>query len=71
MASFVALYRGPSIASARLIGATSDADAVDAVARVLIDESVSHETDEGDPVVVHWEESRRRALASIRGEVTR
>lgn len=50
MASFVALYRGPSIASARLIGTTSDSETVDAVERVLIDQSAPQEADEGKSV---------------------
>ncbi len=63
--AFVAVYRGPTVASARLIAVSSDADLVAEVAARLLRESPHHECDAAAASV---ERGRRKALRIIRRE---
>jgi hypothetical protein len=71
MASFVALYRGPTIADAEFVAASSDPELVGDVAASLLAERHRRPS---DPVLAAKDEGRRRALrlvgAEARGELT-
>lgn len=67
MTSFVALYRGPSIGSAKLIGVSGDAELVAGVANRLLGEA-ERATEAVDPVLVALERGRRSALRLVRTE---
>ena len=63
--SFVAIYRGPSVSSARLVAVSSDPSLVaDVSARLLKDP----EPGDADPVAAHLDRGRRAALRLIRKE---
>jgi hypothetical protein len=65
-ASFVALYRGPTITEARLIAVSADPAVVARVAAQLL-RSIAGATDapEPDPVLGAFERGRRRALHHV------
>ncbi len=67
VASFVVLYRGPSVSEAKLVGVSSDRELVQQVAKKLLGEARAEEED--DPVIVLIMEGRRRALRRIVREV--
>jgi hypothetical protein len=63
--SFVAVYRGQSIASARLIAVSAEPGLVrDVTGRILQE----HPQDDADPVVATLEQGRRAALHLIKRE---
>ncbi len=64
--SFVAVYRGDSIASARLIAVSADPVLVSEVTGRILQE---HPRVEADPVVATLEHGRRAALHLIQREV--
>jgi hypothetical protein len=64
-ASFVALYRGNSISSAKLVAVASEPDLVRAFAARMLAERMEPES---DAVAREIERSRRRALQVIRDE---
>jgi hypothetical protein len=64
-ASFIALYRGNSISSAKLVAVASEPDLVRAFADRMLAGSVEPE---GDAAVCEIERGRRRALQVIRDE---
>jgi hypothetical protein len=67
LASFIALYRGETISSARLVAATTDAEIVhDFADRMLSTSDVT----EQDDVLREVELGRRRALHLVRGEAS-
>ena len=66
MMSFLAIYRGPSVDRARLVGVTSDPDLVAFVAEQMVTGSQSPP---GERVLGELERGRQRALEMIgRGE---
>jgi hypothetical protein len=68
LTTFVALYRGPTVASAKLIAVTADPALVAAVSRGLLGNAprVSN-----DPVLAKIDGGRRAALRAIRREASR
>jgi hypothetical protein len=62
--SLVALYRGATVASAKLVSVTSDPSLVARVAHVLL----SHEPTSPDPIVDAMSSGRREALRLVREE---
>ncbi len=72
MATILAVYRGDSIASARLIAATSDPDIVGDVARQLLCGPEPGEgEDSPDTALMYLERGRRQALRRILEEASR
>jgi hypothetical protein len=66
LTNFIALYRGETVASAKIIAVSADTDLVaDFAARMLH----SQEETEGDPVVDSLDAGRRQALRLITEEV--
>lgn len=61
--SFLALYRGESISSARLVAVASDAEIVREFAGKLLTEPEESDT---DPVAIEIERGKRRALQVVR-----
>ncbi len=69
MTNFVAIYRGKTIATAKMIAASPDPAIVAGVASQLLDQS--HSTSEqGDPTLTALADGRRKALAIIAEEST-
>ena len=65
MTTFVALYRGETVASAKLVAVTADPSLVaDVSARLLADPAGAS----SDPVVARLDRGRRSALRLIRKE---
>jgi hypothetical protein len=64
--SFVALYRGATVSSARLIAVSADPELAAQVSARLLDLPGDGER---DPVVVTLEQGRRAALRAIKREV--
>jgi len=73
MTTILAVYRGDSIASARLIAATSNPDIVEDVATRLLCEPESRDDEENTPdiALMHLERGRRQALRRILEEASR
>jgi hypothetical protein len=68
MNTFVAIYRGRTIAEARLVALSADPQLVaDVSARILHERQAG---DEPDPVIGHLERGRKAALRPIQREVT-
>jgi hypothetical protein len=65
MTTFLALYRGRTIAEAKLVAVTADPTLVTAVATHLLD---AHEPQDADPVLTTLERGRQGALRLIRRE---
>ncbi len=63
-ATFLALYRGESVAGAKLLALTAESEIVHDFAGRLLAEPEAEE----DPVVSELERGRRRALRLVRGE---
>ena len=63
-ATFIALYRGESVSSAKLLAVTAKPEIVDDFAHRLLNEPEAEE----DPVTLELERGRRRALQLVRGE---
>ena len=64
MTTFLALYRGESVSSAKLLALSADGELVrDFAARLL--EAPPHET---DPVLEELEHGRRRALRLVKSD---
>jgi hypothetical protein len=63
--SFVAVYRGDTIAVARLIAVSADPTLVSDVTSRILQEQLREET---DPVVATLEQGRRAALRLIKQE---
>jgi len=59
MSTFIALYRGRTVAEARLVAVSADPDLVSDVAARLLQRAAS---DSGDPVIDRVESGRREAL---------
>jgi hypothetical protein len=68
MASFLALYRGSTIASAELVSASADPQLVADFATRLLHDHQGREP--ADPVLAAKDGGRRRALRLIRAEAT-
>jgi hypothetical protein len=66
MTTFVALYRGATVASAKLVAVSADPGIVADVAGRLLRQDTASE--EPDPIVAPMEGARRRALRLIREE---
>jgi len=67
MTTFVALYRGQTIAEAKLIAVSADLELVsDVTSRILQGQM----PDAVDPVIKRLETGRRDALSEIRREIT-
>lgn len=66
MKSFIALYRGKSVAEARLVSVSADPDLVATVTQALISQDRASSDDEALRAV---EEGRRRALRLIRERI--
>lgn len=64
MANILALYRGETLGSARLVAVSTDPDLVARFADELLD----HGADSRDPVAAAVEEGRRTALRLVRDE---
>ena len=65
-ASFVALYRGPTITEARLIAVSADPGVVARVAAQLLRTTAGPaDAPESDPVLGAFERGRRRALHEV------
>lgn len=62
MTTFVALYRGQTVAEARLIAVSADPDLVSEVSTRLLDASVSSE----DPIIQRLEHGRTAALQLLK-----
>ena len=67
MQTFVAVYRGETISSARLVTASSDPALVAEVVARLLSTELAERTD--DPVVARVADGRRQALRVIIGEL--
>jgi hypothetical protein len=65
MTTFLALYRGKTIAEAKMVAVTADPTLVSAVAAHLLDAS---EPQDRDPVLTSLDRGRRGALRLIRQE---
>ena len=65
MTTFVALYRGKTIAEAKLVAVTADPTLVSAVATSLLD---TPDTQNTDPVIATLDRGRRGALRLIQKE---
>ena len=65
--SFLCLYRGPSIGSARVVAVCTDNDVVADFARRMLDEPEA----EQDPVTLELERGRRRALRLVKNGETK
>ena len=65
MASFLALYRGETIGSARLVAATTDTEIVRDFAERMLSQP---EEQEADTVLRELELGRRRALGLVRDD---
>ena len=65
MASFIALYRGETIGSARLVMATTDAEIVCDFAERMLSQPEEHEP---DAILRELERGRRRALRLVRDD---
>lgn len=68
MVTFLALYRGPSVSEAEVLGLTADPDLIaDFAARLL---PRSGQTS-GDPVLEQKHRAQRRTLRQVRAEAAR
>jgi hypothetical protein len=65
LASFIALYRGETIGSARLVMATTDSEIVRDFAERMLSQS---EEQEPDAILRELELGRRRALRLVRDD---
>ena len=65
MTTFVAIYRGPTVAEARLIAVSADPALVADVSNRLLHE----DSQDADPVIQRLESGRRAALRLINREV--
>ena len=65
MMTFLALYRGKTIAEAKMVAVTADPELVTAVATHLLDTPQPHDA---DPVITSLERGRRGALRLIKQE---
>lgn len=66
MSTFLALYRGETVASAKLVAVSADPLTVAEFAARLLDQPVEVE----DPVILSIERGRRQALRHIAGELS-
>ena len=69
MSSFIALYRGPTVASARLIGVSADQQLVAHVADWLLAQSQTVAEAADDPCLYELETGRQRALRLVQQEL--
>ncbi len=67
MSTFLALYRGHTVADARLVAVSADPHVVADFAGRLLEQPLAPE-DVADPVRVEIEEGRRGALRLVAGE---
>ena len=67
MKTFIAVYRGNTVTSARLIALSAEPTLVAEVSARILQE---HIVDDSDPVVEHLERGRRSALQLIEKEST-
>jgi len=65
MTTFIALYRGQTINSAKVIAVATDSELVSLVASKMLQ---TPETDFSDPVVSAMDAGRRQALRLVAGE---
>ena len=68
MATFVAIYRGETIAGARLIALSADPTLIADVSARILQEHPGKKAD--DPVIACVEQGRKAALRLIRKETT-
>lgn len=64
MTTFVALYRGLTVAEAKLLAVSADANLVGLVASPLLTDSIIN-SDESDPVLRPVQQGRQRALRIV------
>ena len=69
MSSFIALYRGPTVASARLIGVSADPQLVAHVADGLLAQAQAVAEAADDACLYELETGRQRALRLVRQEL--
>lgn len=67
MYSFVALYRGATLGSAKIVAVSTDPNLVAQVAARLLSESPVPNDSPADPAIRALEVGRRRALRIIQG----
>lgn len=67
MVSYLALFRGDSVASAELVAVSTDPDLIAHVAAALLERRPHHPR---DPALESLAAGRRRALELVRDEVT-
>lgn len=65
MVTFVALYRGESVAHAEVVGLSADPQIVADFAARLMERSPKHEV---DPILVPKRRAERQVLRSVRAE---
>lgn len=65
MQSFIALYRGETVTSSRLVALSTDSDVVARFAEEILERNGQRS---GDPVEAEIESGRRRALELIQDE---
>jgi len=68
MTTFLALYRGKTVAEAQMVAVSADPGLVALVAARLLDMPPADDT--ADPVVITLERGRRAALRLIKREAT-
>ena len=68
--SFLALYRGRSVADAKLVAVSADPGVVADFATRLLNRTAPEDDDEEDPVLAAIEGGRRRALRLVSREAT-
>ena len=69
MKTLIALYRGETVAAARLVAVSADPEIVAVVSSALLSSKGNgRDSEAADPVIVHLDAARRRALRRIRSE---
>lgn len=67
MVSYIALYRGRTLATAELVAVSNDSKLIAYISGKLLRERAA---DESDPAIAALTAGRRRALELVRDEVT-
>ena len=71
MVTFLALYRGASLAAAELVAVSIDPTLIAAVAETLLRQPVADGPPSEDPVLQSLSTGKRRALTAVHEEATR